>query len=298
MPVYFKSDIAKAAPSITNARLRMLLARGEPRVVRFIARLWRQQQSDMTYQELRQAIINGDVDADTIERWRQDYSRLVTEDLMPEWQKMMNDAARAFEQRWPAFTFDPSTPAIAEYTARHAAELVTNSTAQQIDAMRALIQRGTSIPDMTVDQLAQAIRPTIGLYKGQAIANLNYYNTVRTSLLANNPTMRPATAAKRAQAAAVRYAERQHRYRAQMIARTELSFAHNNGEYHAVQQAQREGFLGRCVKEWVTSDDARVCSLCKTMDGKQVAIDAAFPDADLTPPLHPHCRCVVNYVEV
>ena len=297
MPVYFKTDIAKAEPSITNARLRMLLARKEPRVIRFIARLWRRQQGDMTYQELRQAILTGNIDADTIERWRQDYSRLVTEDLMPEWQYMMNEAGRAFQQRWPAFAFDPSTAAIAEYTARHAAEFVTNSTAQQIDAMRSLIQRGTSMSDMTVDQLAQAIRPTIGLYKGQAIANLNYYNTVRTALLANNPTMRPETAAKRAQAAAIQYAERQHRYRAQMIARTELSFAHNNGEYHAVRQAQTEGYMGQCVKEWVTADDARVCSLCKNMDGQQTPIDAPFPEGDLTPPLHPHCRCVVNYIE-
>lgn len=298
MAVYFKGDIAKAAPSITNEQLRRLLDRKEPRLVRMIARLWRRQESDITYQEIRQALLTGEIDADTIERWRQDYSRLVTEELMPEWQSMMQEAVKAFEERWPAFSFDPGTQAVAEYTARHAAELVTNSTAQQIEAIRAIVRRASTVQDMTVDQLAYVIRPTIGLYKGQAVANFNYFNTVRETLLANNPTMRAATAAKRARAAAIKYAEKQHRYRAHMIARTELSFAHNNGEYHAVRQAQAEGYMGQCVKEWVTAHDVRVCDLCKAMDRTQVPIDSPFPGADLTPPLHPHCRCVVNYIEI
>lgn len=298
MAVYLKGDIAKAAPTITNDQLRRLLDQKEPSLIRMISRLWKRQENDITYQEIRQAILTGEIDADTIERWRQDYSRLVTEELMPEWQYMMNEAGKAFEERWPAFSFDPSTPAIAEYTARHAAEFVTNSTAQQIDALRAVVRRASGVQDMTVDQLAYAIRPTIGLYKGQAVANFNYFNTVRRTLLDQNPNMRPATALKRARAAAIKYAEKQHRYRAHMIARTELSFAHNTGEYYAVRQAQGRGYIGQCVKEWVTSHDARVCALCRAMDRKRVPIDSAFPDADLTPPLHPHCRCVVNYIEI
>lgn len=298
MAVFFKGDIAKGAPSITNEQLRRLLDQKEPRVIRFISRMWKRQQGDITYQEIRQALLTGEIDAATIERWHQDYSRLVTEDLMPEWQYMMREAGKAFEQRWPAFTFDPSTQAIAEYTARHAAEFVTNSTAQQVEAIRAVVRRASSVQDLSVDQLARAIRPTIGLYKGQAVANFNYFNTVRETLLANNPTMRAATATKRAREAAIRYAERQHRYRAHMIARTELSFAHNTGEYYAVRQAQAEGYIEQCVKEWVTAHDGRVCDLCKAMDRTRVPIDSPFPNADLTPPLHPHCRCVVNYIEI
>lgn len=299
MPVFFKGDIAKAAPSITNERLKALLDRKEPQLVRFIARMWRRQADDLTYQEIRQMLLTGEIDADTIERWRQDYSRMVVDDLMPQWQEMIREAVTVFERRWPAFAFDPSAQEVAAYTARHAAELVTNSTAQQIEAIRAIVQRSATVQDMTVDQLAYVIRPTVGLYKAQAVANLNYFNTVRRTLLDQNPTMRPETAYKRAREAAIRYAEKQHRYRAHMIARTELSFAHNNGEYQAVRQAQAQGYMGQCLKEWVTADDVRVCARCKAMDGTRVGIDATFPDGgDLTPPLHPHCRCVVNYIEI
>lgn len=298
MPVYFKDDIAKAAPSITNARLRALLNRKEPRVVRFLVRMWKQQQSDITYAELRQMILTGQVDAAVMERWRQDYSRMVTEDLMPEWRAMIDTAAGAVARHYPAFAFDPGTEAVAEYTARHAAELVTNSTAQQIDAIRSMVQRAATVQDITVDQLAYIIRPTIGLYKSQAVANFNYYENMRQSLLEQNPGMRPATAEKRAREAALRYAGKQQRYRAHMIARTELSFAHNNGEYHAVRQAQAQGYIGRVVKKWVTAADERVCDKCRAMDGVTVEMDAPFPGADLTPPYHPHCRCVVNYEEV
>ena len=90
MPVYFKGDIAKAAPSISRERLLELLEQKEPRLVRFLTRLWNQQQTDITYAELRQMILTGQIDAATMERWQQDYSRFVTENLMPGWREMID----------------------------------------------------------------------------------------------------------------------------------------------------------------------------------------------------------------
>ena len=297
MPVYFKGDIAKAAPTISHRRLRALLEQKEPRLVRFLVRLWRGQQEEITYAELRRMILAGEIDAETMERWRQDYSRLVTERLMPEWRGMMDEAVSAFARRWPLWSFDPNTAEIAAYTASHAAELVTNSTGQQIEAIRAMVQRAATVQDLTVDQLAYVIRPTIGLYKGQAVANLNYYNTVRTTLLKNNPTMRPATAEKRGREAAVKYAAKQHRYRAHMIARTELAFGYNNGEYHGIRQAQAAGFMGRVRKRAVDAGDERVCHICKANRPLVLEMDDAFPTGQRVPPFHPHCRCVVDYIE-
>lgn len=297
MPVYFRGDIAKAAPNISHQRLRALLSSREPRVVRFLTRLWNAQSSDITYAELREMILTGQIDADTMERWRQDYSRLVTEQMMPEWKEMIQEAVSDFSRRWPAWSFDPNTEQIAAYTARHAAELVTNSTSQQIEAIRSMVQRAATLQDITVDQLAYVIRPTIGLYKGQAVANLNYYKTVRDTLLKDNPTMRQSTAEKRAREAAVKYAAKQHRYRAHMIARTELAFGYNNGEYNGIRQAQAQGYLGRMKKMAVSAHDERVCHICRAMDGTTVDMDAPFPDGSLLPPFHPHCGCVVDYIE-
>ena len=297
MPVYFKGDIEKAAPANSRERLLELLDQKEPRLVRFLARMWKDQGADLTYQELRQMILTGQIDAATIDKWRQDYSRFVTEQLMPEWRVMMDEAVSAFQERWPAWSFDPNTEQIAAYTARHAAELVTNSTGQQIEAIRAMVQRAATVQDLTVDQLARVIRPTIGLYKGQAAANLNYYNTVRDTLLKQNPSMRRETAEKRAREAAVKYAAKQHRYRAHMIARTELAFGYNAGEYYGVRQAQAQGLLGRVRKKNVDAGDDRVCPVCKSMRGLVLDLNDPFPSGRMFPPHHPHCRCVEDILE-
>lgn len=297
MPVYFKGDIEKAAPANSRERLLELLDQKEPRLVRFLARMWKDQGADLTYQELRQMILTGQIDAATIEQWRQDYSRFVTGQLMPEWRVMMDEAVSAFHDRWPAWSFDPNTEQIAAYTARHAAELVTNSTGQQIEAIRAMVQRAATVQDLTVDQLARVIRPTIGLYKGQAVANLNYYNTVRDTLLKQNPSMRRETAEKRAREAAVKYAAKQHRYRAHMIARTELAFGYNAGEYYGVRQAQAQGLLGRVRKKNVDAGDDRVCPVCKSMRGLVLDLNDPFPSGRMFPPHHPHCRCVEDILK-
>lgn len=297
MAVYLRGDIAKAEPSINHQRLKSLIDRNDPRAVRFLTRLWDKQKTDITYAELRQMILTGQIDSATIERWRQDYSRFVTGDLMPLWKDMIDGAVSAFSERWPTWAFDTGTEQIAEYTAHHAAELVTNSTGQQIEAIRTMVQRAATVQDLTVDQLAQIIRPTIGLYKGQAVANLNYYNTVRRTLTKNHPKMKVASIEQRAKEAAIKYAEKQHRYRAHMIARTELAFGYNTGEYNSIRQAQTQGYLGRMKKRPSTADDERVCSICRELEKETVEIDEPFSNGMMFAPWHPHCRCAMDYIE-
>lgn len=297
MAVYLRGDIAKAEPSINHQRLKSLIDRNDPRAVRFLTRLWDKQKTDITYAELRQMILTGQIDSATIERWRQDYSRFVTGDLMPLWKDMIDGAVSAFSERWPTWAFDTGTEQIAEYTAHHAAELVTNSTGQQIEAIRTMVQRAATVQDLTVDQLAQIIRPTIGLYKGQAAANLNYYNNMRRFLIKNHPRMKAASIEQRAKEAAIKYAEKQHRYRAHMIARTELAFGYNTGEYNSIRQAQTQGYLGRMKKRPSTADDERVCSICRELEKETVEIDEPFSNGMMFAPWHPHCRCAMDYIE-
>ncbi|HUT54386.1 MAG TPA: minor capsid protein [bacterium] len=69
-------------------------------------------------------------------------------------------------------------------------------------------------------------------------------------------------------------------YRMELIARTEVLRAHNQGriKFHK--------HVGVKKLEWMTMDDERVCPVCGPLDGKVFLIDR-FPQQ----PAHPNCRC-------
>ncbi len=56
---------------------------GEP--AEFIARHWKDQAAVFSYQEIRQAVLDGYIHEETMELWRQDYSKLVSEKMYPVW---------------------------------------------------------------------------------------------------------------------------------------------------------------------------------------------------------------------
>jgi len=69
-------------------------------------------------------------------------------------------------------------------------------------------------------------------------------------------------------------------YRMEMIARTEVLRAHNQGRIKFHQQ------VGVQKLEWLAMEDERMCPVCGGLDGKQFDIDR-FPNQ----PAHPNCRC-------
>jgi SPP1 gp7 family putative phage head morphogenesis protein len=71
--------------------------------------------------------------------------------------------------------------------------------------------------------------------------------------------------------------------RTEMIARTELLRAANNGAL-AVYERNQDVLKGW---EWKTALDERVCPQCAPLDGKQFV----FGSRQMTPPIHPRCRC-------
>lgn len=277
--------------------LRSFLDANEPSLVRILVNTWRSQGKAITYKELREAILAGDIDADLLDDWMQDYNRFVVKYLQPAWEKAIVTAAREIERKYPLWHFDPMGAGVREWTAAHSAEFVTSVTTTQIEGLRAVVRRAAVLEDMSVDGLARAIRPMVGLYKQQSIANLNYYET-----LVNN-----GMSEQKALDKSIRYAARQHRYRAYNIARTELAFAYNQGSYEGTKQAQTLGYMGETVKVWCTADDERVCPVCGGLEGKEVAMDDDFDfqtklagrNATIrrVPPAHPSCRCAVMYVE-
>lgn len=84
--------------------------------------------------------------------------------------------------------------------------------------------------------------------------------------------------------------------RADMIARTEIMSAANQGTLEAYSQAQEAGLLpANAMKEWIATSDA--CDICANLDGVAVGFDESFDfdgeDID-SPPGHPHCRCTTG----
>lgn len=309
-----EEQIQKATDSERVLRLlRSFLDKNEPGLARILVNTFRSQGNAITYKELREAILAGDIDPEWLADWMQDYSRFVVKYLQPTWELAIAAAATEIERRFqPEWHFDTMGDGIRLWTKTRSAEFVTNVTTAQIEGIRAVVRRAATLDDLTVDELARAIRPMVGLTEPQATANLRYYETLRKN----------GVPPKRARESSLYYAGRQHRNRAYTIARTELATAYNAGAHEGTKQAQAAGLLGECIKVWCTADDERVCkTVCLPLENTEWAMDDdityeyTYKRTDNTvtrrinhslsdqgagkfPPAHPGCRCAVKYVEI
>ena len=291
--------ITKATGNKADAldKLRVFLDATEPQTVKFLVSLWGEQQTAITYKELRENILSGDISPEQLEKWRIDYSNLINEKLAPQWKKAMVSAAEELKRKYPKFLYNPQNEFAQEYIKERGAFLVTNIVEEQRNALKAATMHALNLDDaMTADNLSRILRPMIGLTKSQAISNTNYYNTVYSKALEAGASESKAVA--KAREAATRYAHRQERERAFTIARTELASAYNHGAYGATKDAQSKGYIGDCKKTWLTADDERVCKICGGVDGESVNMDAKFSIGVDLPPAHPNCRCGVAYEEI
>lgn len=274
--------------------------------VKILCGFWKDQQNAVTYQELRQAVIDGMIDQETLRLWSQDYSILTANRLRSLWTEAIaaGAAGQPILDR-ETFAFQTQTPGVLSWIDKHGAEFVTASTQEQKDAIAALLTK--KIKDShTVDELAQLIRPCIGLTERDAKAAVNLYDTIVATLTKDHPRMKPENIRKKALDATMKYAEKKHRQRAMTIAQTESAFAYNRGADEGVRQAQSEKLIGRVMKRWSTSGDDQVCGVCQSFEGMEVEMDkgfpfkgrSLFPGHNLLPPAHPRCACAVEYIEV
>lgn len=305
--------IAKKAVNLPQARatqtavlndLNNYINAASPEITYWLCRLWDDQQQAVTYKELQDALSGGGNFEQQLEQWQQDYAGFVNAKLAPIWLSAMHAAAQKIQAQHDLFAFDDTTKQVREWITQHGAEFVTQVTEDTRAAVRAIVLRGQA-ERWTNEETAKTIRATIGLNGPQAIANANYYQTVKEGLADAHPRTAPEKIEQQAQLKAVRYAGRQHRYRAAMIATTESAFAYNKGAHESVRQAVEQGLMGPVVKVWSTAHDARTCPICGALDGKTIGFDDDFdfktkltmPGIQQTPPAHPHCRCAVKYEE-
>ena len=76
------------------------------------------------------------------------------------------------------------------------------------------------------------------------------------------------------------------RTRANAIARTEIIYAHAEGQLDSLQALNIEKVAA--MAEWSTAGDAKVCPQCEPLEGVIMTID----EARGLIPLHPNCRCM------
>lgn len=295
-------------------RLNSFLDKNNPQLVKFLLRTWKDQSDAITYKELRESILAGTMTEKQFTDWQSDYVNFFNTVLKGRLLEATAEGGKGLAAALlsDADIYKPMEIGIDNWITVHGAEWITNMSDEAKEAVSAMI-RYTAKGNMTVDELARVIRPTIGLTTPQSLANAKYYETVKASvkekLMENNPKMKEATAdkqaAKRARESAARYAGRQHRERAMMIAETELAYAYNKGADDAVQQAIDGGLLPRMKAVWSTAADEGVCGICSSLDG--VAVDfgdsfdyngkSLYAGQKRTPPAHPRCRCALCYEE-
>lgn len=296
MPILFHGTVAKAASRDDILKLlRSFLDQREKSLVRILVRFWDEQKKAITYKDIREAILNGALDIDKLTVWQEDYAVFVAKILAPEWAKAMNAGMKQLKERFPGWEYDVTSDRIARFVSERSGLFVTNCAQNQLEALNELLKMAVDT-GMPADQLSRAIRPLIGLTKRQAATNFQYYCDLRAG----------GTGHKAALDKCIRLAGKQHRYRAMNIARTELAWAYNKGEYAGVKQAQAENLLGDLKKVWCTAEDERVCSICGELDGQEAPMEGSFqfPGDSLwagfkeTPPAHNGCRCVLLYIEI
>lgn len=279
--------------------LRSYLDRREPKIARWLVNTWNAEREAIKYEELEYATTNKEVPLEWLLQWQQDYAEFIKNVLDPEWRAAVKSAGSKIEEKiregvqaGEMFSFTPTGQRIEQWIQTRGGELIAQLSQTQLDAVRAILRHYTVEVPVSPQELGRILRPVIGLTEKQAKAVQRF----RESLLAEG--MNP----RQAERQALKYAGQLHRFRALRIARTELAFAYNQGQYEAIRQAQEAGILrGRVVKEWMTAEDERVCPHCGPLDGQIIGFEETFPGATKilpqiqTPPAHPLCRCTVGY---
>jgi SPP1 gp7 family putative phage head morphogenesis protein len=283
-----KSINQPSRSSALLAALRGYLNENEPTLITWLKQVWQDQQNAISYSDISNAILSGNVSLEWLQQWQEDYANLIATKLAPKWREAMQNAAKNHVTE-NSFEIDLSSKPIEKWIQEYGAKEAVNLSTAQHDALKAVIQQAAN-GAYGPDELARVIRPLIGMTTRNIKACERYYETLRS-----NDGMKADAAKKKA----MEYAVNAHRARALSIARTELANAYNQGADQSVRQAQEQGYMSKHIeKTWLTAEDERECEICAGLDGVTVDQDATFPGGYDLPTAHPQCRCSVEYKEV
>lgn len=250
--------------------------------VRWLVRFWQDQAAVMLYRELRELVI-GETDPESLfDIWFQDYSKMLSEKMTPVWEQAFLEGWKNNSLFCGAEDVISSESWVRSWIVDHTGDLITNCCNEQVSAIRYLIAEAESL-NMSSAETARYIRPTIGLTERQAAANLKYYNSIKERLTTDHPRMKPESIERKAREAASKYAERQQRYRAETIARSEIAQAYNHGADAFVREAVTAGNLPEMEKEWSTALDGHVCASCAALEWVKILMEHRSTSHQLFP---------------
>jgi len=268
-----------------------------------LLRKWASIQDAVSYAELSNAIRQGKISKGQVEQWRNEYSLFMAMNYGPYVGQSVANAATAKMARYGGILHDPMYKAIDRYISRRGRFLVKELTTSQRDAMNSIVRMAAFTDNMTIEELAYAVGPCIGLTERQARAafdfyrqrHADYYNIYIDSGMGVD--LSSSKAAEKALTSQAGYKAKLHKERAYNIASNELAYAYNNGIEEVVRECIIEGKLpGGTRRKWFTSRDERVCKKCGSLDGVIVGMNEKFPgDIDM-PPAHNRCRCALDYI--
>ena len=276
--------------------------------MKWLVTFWQDQQDAFGYEELRQIVLDEADPRAVFDKWFKDYSNFITEKMTPLWRQGI--AAGAYSHpaiqalRNEGVTVSTSSVNVQNWLLNRTGELVTNCTNTQKESIRYIIAEARS-KGLSSDETARYIRPTIGLTRQQAGANLKLYESTKEKLKKDHPRMTEESIERKARDVAAKDAAKKQRTRAITIARTENAYAYNYGNDEAIKQAEAAGLMPHMVPYWSTSHSGNVCPVCEALEGIPIdegtgQFSTTWHDRDYTcelPPMHPRCMCAVEYRE-
>lgn len=244
--------------------------------------------------------------------WKEVFTRLVNRGALQGVESLRGKAVR--KDIASSMSFDILNPQVIQFIERYNLALITLISMDTRNAIQQILLAAFRTGVAPAEQ-GRMIRPLIGLTTRQVQAVANYraslesgnYRAVLNNVLRDKRydsstmrALRDKTALTREQIdrMVARYAERQLKYRAELIARTETIRAAMGGQLQSWLQAHDQGLFPDTMREhWITAHDERLCPNCEEiprMNPRGVPIGGMFatPYGPVQqPPAHPACRC-------
>jgi len=182
-------------------------------------------------------------------------------------------------------SFDVVNDSVIDAAKKLSVELSTNLTKTAKASLRQIIEDQLS-GNISRQEAVRRITMEVGLLPQHAKAVANYRKTLISA----------GTPRGQANRMAEQYAKRLLKYRANMIARTEVARATGIGQTNFWRQMRDQGALPPSTNRvWITAMDERACEFCRSMKGEVATIDGGWetPKGYMEYPQasHPHCRC-------
>ena len=92
-------------------KLYSYLNAAEPEAIEFLVSFWNTQAQGVTYAELREAYLAGEITPQLYQRWTEDYSRFIQNELAPLWAQAAQAGAAEVSAKYPKFVYEPSISA-------------------------------------------------------------------------------------------------------------------------------------------------------------------------------------------